>query len=594
MPSYKLGLDFGTHQTKICLEDSSDRRNRRYFFHQFADLDGKMQYTLPSTVMVRSDRTLAYGYVDESEALQACLPPRGNEPQKPKLALWDYPPKPVLPALPELGNPPIEPDYDLIVQSIPKPVMPTEPVFPTREELQAAEHFTTNDFSDLSKLLEQTKQKRLTIGERRHIEQEYKRKLDAYGVAIKAYYKKIENAKRNSFDEYQSQLWHYNEEKQKHAKHHQHREQLLATYEKKCREVDEHNILAQQRYENQLVEYNKSLQKWNNELTKKHPVVMHYFKQAVFSSGLKWHYEWSPILVSIWYLTYVFFELDEKYGTENLMVSMGTSSGRSTWDKNKKVATQVILSVYRLIEDVFHHDRQAFLRCTVDELEQLTTIVPYSDRAKDENAIYVFPEAFANLNPMALSGRFGLGMNMLVDIGGGTTDISLFTAPNGAEVQIFDYASVPYGLNAIEEQGLECHTSAVYRTVNDIVRRINGHAYGIGVKEEEIQRVLQHRPIVFTGGGSSRKNLCHAYGGFSDVSHLSSSVGERLLIEDRTKIMKLMHVLSTALGLAMCKEDDRTIKVHSIPVLFRNVEQAFMDRQEKLSSRRYEHGISDW
>ena len=594
MSSYKIGLDFGTHQTKICLEDSSDRRNRRYFFHQFKDMDGQLLYTLPSTVMVRSDRTLAYGYVNEREALQACLPPQEEEPLKPKLALWEYLPKPALPELPDLGDLPVEPDYDQIVQSIPKPVMPTEPVFPTKEELHAEEHFSTNDFSDLSKLLEQAKPKRMTNEEKRRIRHEYEMDLRLYYEAKRTYNKKRVRAIKQSVIEYQQELQKYTRRKITYDKINQQRLQMLAIYERRCHEVDQHNILAQQRYENQLVEYDKILQKWKNESTKKHPIVMHYFKQAVFSSGIKWRYEWSPMLVSIWYLTYVFFGLDEKYGTENLMVSMGSSSGKDTWDKNKKVATQVILSVYRLIEEVFHHDKQAFLRCTVDDLIQLTTIVPYSDKAKNENAIYVFPEAFANLNPLALGGHFGTGMNMLVDIGGGTTDISLFTAPNKSEVQIFDFSSVPYGLNAIDGQGTECHTSAVYRTMNDIARRIKEHARSIGVEDVEVQRVLQHRPIVYTGGGSSRKDLCRAYGGFSDVKLLSSSVGQNLLIEDRNRVMKLIHVLSTALGLAMCKEDDSAIKIHTIRVLFSNVEQAYRDRRERHSLDRYEHGVSDW
>lgn len=37
MAAVKIGLDFGTHYTKICIEHSADKRNKRYQFHRFLD-----------------------------------------------------------------------------------------------------------------------------------------------------------------------------------------------------------------------------------------------------------------------------------------------------------------------------------------------------------------------------------------------------------------------------------------------------------------------------------------------------------------------------------------------------------------------------
>ena len=62
----KIGLDFGTHQTKICVQFTPDegRGEPRYEFFQFADLKGKKQYFLPSVIQINDDDTLSYGYVD--------------------------------------------------------------------------------------------------------------------------------------------------------------------------------------------------------------------------------------------------------------------------------------------------------------------------------------------------------------------------------------------------------------------------------------------------------------------------------------------------------------------------------------------------
>ena len=63
-----VGLDFGTHQTKICVGESIDKRNFTYEFLSFKDLDGNESYMLPSVVQINDDETLSYGFVDESRA----------------------------------------------------------------------------------------------------------------------------------------------------------------------------------------------------------------------------------------------------------------------------------------------------------------------------------------------------------------------------------------------------------------------------------------------------------------------------------------------------------------------------------------------
>ena len=589
MPSYKIGLDFGTHQTKICLEDSSDRRNKRYFFHRFADGEGQEHYTLPSVVMVKKDRTLAYGYVDEEQALQTQITPLTEEPSKPNLVLWPYPPEPKLPDLPVLGEAPQKPDYDEILMRRPRPEMPQPPEVQSQDSAEPMPQ-VFHDLSDLGSILEdqqEIKSKSKSFGE---LMVEYQKAKQCYEIELKKYNRWLEKEKFKVDYVYAEQMRHYREQLDHYKSVEAMREKMMKSYEDKCRDVDIHNENCKRQMSQRVADYEKALKLWNEERETPHPIVMRYFKQAIFSSGLVWRYEWSPMLVSIWYLTFVFFDLDEKYGTENLIVCMGASSGTKTWQKNKEMATQVILSVYHLIEDVFHHDRQAFLSCTVDDLVKLTTIEPYSN-----DAIFVFPEAYANLNPMAVSGKFGNGMNMVIDIGGGTTDISLFSAPHGEEVMIYDYVSIPYGLNAVEDIGVDGYKSAVSRDMSNIVRRIESHARFIGIPEHEISRVLQKRPIVYTGGGSTRSVLCCGYAGFNDIKHVRDNVGVNILIEDRLEVFRLMAILSTALGLAMCKEKKGDeIKLQSLRELFKNVEEAYNEKRHGDSNDRYEHGHSDW
>jgi hypothetical protein len=64
----KVGLDFGTHQTKICVQRVPDegRGEPNYEFFQFTDLKGSKQYFLPSVIQINDDDTLSYGYVDSA------------------------------------------------------------------------------------------------------------------------------------------------------------------------------------------------------------------------------------------------------------------------------------------------------------------------------------------------------------------------------------------------------------------------------------------------------------------------------------------------------------------------------------------------
>lgn len=526
--STKIGLDFGTHQTKVCIVDNSDRRNRRYVFFRFKDLEGNSHPTLPSLVQVNEDGTISYGFVDTKHALkkEAQLP--NNAPRRPKEPKYL--------------------DYNKI-PDIPKPIRPS-----ILDERAPAQENVINHLSDL---LHALKKKEKTGGV--PFKQRQKEAREIYEAEMRQYTLKCKE-----------------------------RETAI----KENREtVDRANEELRAKYTTALDSYKR----WIEENSKDEPLVYRYFKQTVFSSGMKWNYDESAMLVSIWYLTYVFFLLDKQYGTQNLIVSMGTSSGVKSWESNKQKATEIILTVYDLIEHVFNHDMDKFLSSTVDELKKVTHIVPFSSQAKEDNAIYVFPEAIANLQPLALRKAFAGGLNLLVDIGGGTTDVSLFNAPYGDDVHVYDYQSLPYGINSIREAGAEPHFSAVKRVVLDFTTKLEHYATSIHVPMKEVKKIANRRNVIFTGGGSSDNKLTRPYQGFSEVIRFRERFFNLMPTNNiEEDVVDEIHVLSTALGLAMAREDDSNIPMHSYAQLFDKVAEAYADTSTQNGGERYEHGISDY
>ena len=104
-----VGLDFGTHQTKICIEDATNPNQKTYEFFKFLD-NGKTKFFLPSVVQINENGTISYGTVDEkkcktttTEFITDCIPdlhpPILNEIPKPVFV--DLPIKPVKYTYPE-------------------------------------------------------------------------------------------------------------------------------------------------------------------------------------------------------------------------------------------------------------------------------------------------------------------------------------------------------------------------------------------------------------------------------------------------------------------------------------------------------------
>lgn len=92
--SYTVGLDFGTHQTKVCIEDASNPSQKNYEFVEFTDLTGKSTVLFPSIVQINQDNTVSYGFINENlcKTASANIPePILTLPEKPVLVLPEKP-----------------------------------------------------------------------------------------------------------------------------------------------------------------------------------------------------------------------------------------------------------------------------------------------------------------------------------------------------------------------------------------------------------------------------------------------------------------------------------------------------------------------
>ena len=155
MAAAKIGLDFGTHFTKVCVEDSTDRRNRRYSFLKFFDSNGEASFVLPSVVQLNKDNTLSYGFVNLDDAAMVVELPEREAPKKPS-----------------------EPVY-LSYKHFPEPIRPIGPT-------QSAMRKKKNTISDFSALKDALMAKKQQADEEKHMKKEQKR----YEKAVEEYEKR--------------------------------------------------------------------------------------------------------------------------------------------------------------------------------------------------------------------------------------------------------------------------------------------------------------------------------------------------------------------------------------------------------------------
>lgn len=309
--------------------------------------------------------------------------------------------------------------------------------------------------------------------------------------------------------------------------------------------------------------------------------IMRYFKQSTFCPSDTGMSQINAMYFSSWYLAYILFDLEEMYGQE-FTIQMGAPTDSSHVNVAKTIATRIIASAYRLVEDVFANDKQKFLATPMKELVEKTELVAYSKETKEEYGLLVFPEAYACLKPLISQGKLATGMSLMIDIGGGTTDISFFTIED-KKPQVYDFYSINKGLNFLTGANESNQTGTVVNVqdasqinqgrrnvfinevnhVCDSLRNKLQHEFKrqTGLQVHRLLDALKNRPLVYCGGGSTFKNLRVSYGGYQDRKQISHKEWKMEAIKDIDEIIdyELCPILSTAYGLAISTENDNII-----------------------------------
>lgn len=525
-----VGLDFGTHQTKICVsENYEDGRDSKYTFFTFRDLNGCAQLTLPSVIQINDDDTLSYGYVDGKRCSYFNKSNMAPEPEPPMKV------EPVLPARP---------------QPVPLPPKP-----------KGRDRFVS--WKDALAAL-------ATNSHKGH-------------MSWKEECKSIEESNAAA----------------------------LAKWEQSCKDIL--NKAKEENYRKMSI-YQQQHSEWMAHNSPK-KAVFRYFKQATFAE-LSW--ESKPILcdmLTVWYLSFLLFDLEERYGN-NFSIQMGVPSGNDRIKQQKYKATKLLLSAYHLVEDIFMNDKDRFLSTPYPELEKLTEFVPCTDEKKFEYGILIFPEAYANMLPLTSKRKIPMGLTLLIDIGGGTTDITYFMMESMTDgvikPHIYYYDSIYHGLNfVIKQAGQDIERQSL--NIASLSRLLNASKGAVDIyclevakrftilrdkivkmyKETNrhiayLQKSLNGRPVIYSGGGSSFKCLDRPIPPYRDVRTIDSQLWNDLNVSNRDIIDdKAMHpILNTALGLSMPAIND-DISISSIDTLFTHI------HQDDEPSYGYDHTLAD-
>jgi len=475
----KIGLDFGTHQTKICVRRTPDegRGEPNYEFFKFTDLQGNNQYFLPSVIQINDDDTLSYGYVNSSR-------------------------------------------------------MKAEPDEPIKQTVLLEEEFD---------------------------------------VAEKAgqLYDKYATAKSKPEDMYV----------------------LSEMLKIRLQKVKARNARKTEEAEK---EYYKLLHDYKDAKN-----VFRYFKQATFIGG-----EWNRVTtisnrtLCTWYLAYVIFLLEEKFGTD-FSINMGVPADEESFEAKKRLAVEILATAYYLVEEVYKSDLTLFLNEKYEDLLAKTENQRFSDELKDEYVINIFPEAYASLTALTSRGKLPTGMSLTADIGGGTTDISFFTIEDGLPM-IYKYWSIPRGLNYVAARSGFDYADGDFtnRVHQEVIDKFNRKKYELvsnlvkdlakkiqnetSIPVQNLRDALKDRILVYSGGGSTFDFLTKPIDTFTDIRIIDASIWNEENIKDKADVANLSLLLTTAYGLSVSVSDE-DVKLKSYHSLFAHLPKKHENTIEEIS-----------
>ncbi|MDO4510198.1 MAG: hypothetical protein Q4B68_00080 [Bacteroidales bacterium] len=346
--------------------------------------------------------------------------------------------------------------------------------------------------------------------------------------------------------------------------------------------------------------------------------VVRYFKQQAFNTSTETSSADQELAIrySIWYLASIIFDLEDIFG-QDFSIQMGAPTDSSHVTTAKQTATRIIASAYKLVEDIFKNDKKKFLETELEELIELTEIREYSEEDKEEYQLRVFPEAYACLKPLTSQQKIARGMSLMIDIGGGTTDISFFTIEQDTP-QVYDFFSINMGLNFLTcadekaPHGIDSNVKSASeidmskkevftKKIDSICQHISGNLFReLGIQTQiskmRLYDALKNRPIVYCGGGSTFSTLREVHDTFKEIKHVSEKEWNIQSVPQIEDIIakSLCPILSTAYGLAISTVND-DIEMKPFRDIFIHIRNEGENNSNSLSGGMYSGSLySDW
>lgn len=544
--SFTVGLDFGTHQTKVCIENATNPAQKLYEFVEFKNSSSKSTVLFPSVVQINNDDTVSYGFIDNTKCKMIAI--ETGTKVKPKLVLL---PAPIL----QLHEKPLKPKY------------PEKPTGDKKKKLTWKEQ--------LQKLKNKYLQNKNSAF---HYWKEECKKIDRqYNEGLKKWEEKIKSDKENHKREIE--LW------------------------------ENKNLNIRKEYDKKIIEWEKS---------RKERLHFRYFKLASFSNSINWNHQINPDMISVWYIAYILFILQEKLG-EGFFIQMGIPSGmhKNILQTQERKAYSILVAAYKLVD--LYKTKEAYLAEKYTNLLEITELNKYYEEDILNYGLNVLPEAYAGLSSITQQKRLEPGMSLLVDIGGGTTDIVFFTIRNN-QPDIHAVISFPKGLNFIFEQYIiqnadlsiadvqriffkkrgkeSLFISSINKYKKELIREAQRMLTSIKesfelrkqfhkLETSKLRDALKNRPVVFCGGGAIYKSMRTKVLNFSDIKLIDKNLLNIPFILNRNIDEKLFTILATSYGLSIPLEND--VKLTPIEQVFNHI---ITDPEEKDYS--YEHGLSDF
>ena len=574
-----VGLDFGTHQTKICIENSDTPLHKTYEFYEWED----GVYALPSIIQINKDHTLRYGSID----LDSCLIARKKKivADPGELTLPVQPIEPDIPIVDEPKMPP-QPVYTFVTDGGISMTIPYKDLYgigrplPQKKGKSDPMKIWHKKCQKLKLDYEKRKRKWVHMGGKRlglpmPVEPVYPPKPEEIDLVseVPESVKPQLIASKEQKDEYQSWLNQCTLLKKQYNRAVERRDWQISQYKKdiknwesECERIKRNYAHRKKQYEDSLVEY---------------PMIYRYFKQATFSAYL-WDYEIKPQDLTVLYLAYIIFRLEERFGTD-FSIQMGIPASKATFNRLKPLASGYLIQAIRLVEDIFQNDFEKFLTTPYEELLSMIPKYEYSEDLKMQYGLIILPEAYAALRSLTANSRIPRGMSIMLDMGGGTTDISFFVIEDNGEPHIYHFESIAKGLNFFLEyedrHSLRTIDFSKKKELEDVPRDVFNNAFkefngnidtviknltdflhqdtiSRGFMKSAFRDAVQNRPAIYTGGGCYDNRMRKPIFDFSDVKYIDKKILGIPNVVNENRITIPYSLMATAFGLSIQRLDD--------------------------------------